>query len=150
MSSIGFWTQVRVILRNENRCLGQELIALTGFSLTRAMDSVEGALDPATRCRITTDVIAPLQAAREVIRAAADRRGSAERIVLPGDVADLCRCQYYALCAALADPAFPRDQLPVEIESPVAASARFYRAAGLTLPPFLADATGRQTGQQTG
>lgn len=138
MSSNDFWADVRVILRNENHYLSDELIALTGFSLTRAMDSVEGALDPGARRQLTTEVIAPLEHARASIWAAVRRRGSDERIVLPGDVADLCRCQYHALCGALVDPSFPYDQLPVELQDPVTACARFYRAAGLPIPELIA------------
>jgi len=135
-----FWGNVRVILRNEQGLLATELVALTGFSLQRAMDSVEGSLDPAACLRITREVIEPLELARECILSAAMRKGSAERVVIPGDIADLCRCQYHALCLALSDPSFPVNQLPPDLEDPIAACARFHSAAGIQWPGELNEA----------
>lgn len=128
------WADVRVILRNEEGRVGQELIALTGFSIRRAMDTVEGSLDPQARRRVTNEIITPLELARASIQQAMLRRGGDERLVLPGDVADLCRSQHRALCMALEDPLFPVAELPEPLDDPIAACRRFHRAAGLRLP----------------
>jgi hypothetical protein len=134
------WASVRVILPNEQGCLGDELIAVTGYSLQRALDAVEGTLDPNARRRITRELISPLERARHSLRVAMAHPGSHQRIAVVGDVAELCHKQYSALWLALQDPRFPHEDLPAALSDPVAACERFERAAGLTLAPVASHA----------
>ncbi len=127
------WASVRVIIRNEQGRLGDELIALAGFSLQRALNAVEGSLDPSARRRITRELIMPLEAARSSLRVALEHPSSSQRIVVTGDVAELYRQQYRALWLALEDAGFPHSELPPALADPLVACERFHRATGLTL-----------------
>jgi hypothetical protein len=123
---------VTFLLRlDPDRRLVVELDALFGYSVCRALQSLERTEGAEYRMAITRRVIEPLERARSVLSRAAQRRGRArERLLLPADVVELAEMQYRALCQATGNENFPWDELPEPLRNPFAASDRLLRVLG--------------------
>lgn len=123
---------VTFLLRlDRRRRLVVELDALFGYSIGRAMESLERSEEADFRLAITYRLLGPLERARRVLRRAGYRQGPAqERLLLPADIVALAQMQYRALCHATINAEFPWSELPEALADPFAARDRLARALG--------------------
>ena len=110
----------------------ERLDALFGFSLQRALWSLESAASAAARLAVTRGVIAPLERERHNLqRAAVQCQGRGGRLLLPRSTVELIERQWRSLCRVAARSDFDPALLPSLLADPLAGARAFREACGL-------------------
>ena len=110
----------------------ERLDALFGFSLQRALWSLESAASAAARLAVTRGVIAPLERERHHLqRAALQCQGRGGRLLLPRSTVDLIERQWRSLCRVAARHDFDPELLPPLLANPLAGARAFREACGV-------------------